>query len=123
MRPILALIAPVLAAAAAYALNLPQSYGAHPWWSGTVILIGVPVGLLVALALTRLSIPKPAKMVLVALATLSAMGIASTGKARFAASYAEDTFGGQMWYFGWIAICAFAAALIATALWPQRETH
>jgi hypothetical protein len=33
--------------------------------------------------------------------------------ARFAASYAEDTLAGQMWFFGWIATALFAAALVA----------
>lgn len=123
MRHAPALLAPVLFALAAYVLNLPQSLGAHPWWSSTVIAIGLPVGVLIAALLSRASLPKGASIVLTAIAALACAGIASAGKARFAASYAEDSFGGQMWYFGWIATCALVAALIATTLWPRRRNH
>ena len=121
MTYLIALIAPALVAAVAYALNVPLALGAHPWWSQSVILIGLPVGIALAAMLGGLTrLPLVARLVLTAgLAGLS-FAVATVGKARFAASYAEDVFGGQMWYFGWIATCALAIAVIATALWPRR---
>lgn len=118
-----ALFAPVLAAALALFLDLPKTFGAHPWWSDTVILIGLPIGVLITALLSRLAMPKAAKVSLMGIGTLATLGIAQAGKARFAASYAEDTFGGQMWYVGWIATCALLAALIATTLWPRSRPH
>ena len=46
--------------------------------------------------------------------------LASIGKERFAVSYAEDRFAGQMWYFGWIALISSATALIAALFSPTR---
>ena len=115
-----ALITPVLAAALAYALNLPHVLGAHPWWSHTVILIGLPFGLVLAAVLARFRVRRALSIGITGAAMLAAFFIATTGKARFAASYAEDALAGQMWYFGWIATCGLAAAVLATTLWPRR---
>ena len=38
--------------------------------------------------------------------------VAVVGKARFAASYADDQFAGQMWFFGWIGAALGFAGLI-----------
>ncbi len=122
MTYLIALIAPAVAAVLAYALNLTQTLGAHPWWSHTVVLIGLPVGIGVAAALGATRLPRLARLLTTAALTGLGYGIATIGKARFAASYAEDAFAGQMWYFGWIATCALAAALLATLFWPQRNT-
>ena len=123
MRYATAVIAPVLAATVAYALNLPQIFGAHPWWSQKVILIGLPIGLVIAWTLAQTPLSRSVIAALTGAATVTAAVIAMTGKARFTASYAEDVFAGQMWYFGWIGTCGLAAALVATLLWPLRQTH
>ena len=59
---------------------------------------------------------------LLAAATLAAYRTATLGKAGFAASYAEDQFAGQMWYFGWIATAAALAGLVhaVTAMVSKR---
>ena len=123
MRYVAAVIAPVLAAALAFALNLPQNLGAHPWWPQDVILNGLPIGLALAWVLALTPLSRVTAIALAGMATMAAAVIATTGKARFAASYAEDVFAGKMWYFGWIATCGLAAALLATMLWPRRPTH
>ena len=94
---------------AAY-LGLAQWLGAHPWWATQVAWIGAPIGLVIAaLMVTRRSWrPLGASAIL----TLIAFGAASLGKARFAASYAEDMLAGQIWYWGWIATALFAAATL-----------
>ena len=47
-------------------------------------------------------------------------GAATWGKAAFAASYAENGFAGQIWYFGWIAAAAGATATIVSLLLRPR---
>ena len=121
MRYLPALIAPAALALLALALNLTQSLGAHPWWAQTVILIGLPLGLILAVLLSRWTASW--RIAMVVLGTGAAFAAATLGKARFAASYAEDALAGQIWYFGWIATCALASALFATALWPRRGGH
>lgn len=107
----------------ATALDLPKLLGAHPWWSTKVIWIGVPVGLI----LHGLSAAVNTSLLvrLIGFPALTAFGyaIATIGQIRFAASYAEDAFAGQMWYFGWIATCAFAAAALISLLryWQQNR--
>lgn len=123
MTYLIALIAPALAAALAYSFNLPQTFGAHPWWSQPVILIGFPIGIGIAAGLAWTGIGRLTRILLSAGMTGVGFAVATVGKARFAASYAEDTFAGQMWYFGWIGTCALAAALIASAFWPQRNAR
>lgn len=121
MNYLIALIAPAFAAVLAYTLNMPQTFGAHPWWSQPVILIGFPIGIGIAAGLAWIGIGRLVRILLSAGLAGIGFAVATVGKARFAASYAEDAFAGQMWYFGWIATCALAAALIASAFWPQRN--
>ena len=123
MTYLIALLAPALAATVAYAFNLPQSFGAHPWWSQSVILVGFPIGIGLAAALAWLGLRRLASLLAIAVLGGASVFVAQIGKARFAASYAEDAFAGQMWYFGWIATCALTAALIASVFWPRRNAH
>ena len=51
--------------------GLTQTLGAHPWWSGTVVLIGAPVGLGLAVALGFILAPRW-RAALFAAATLAA---------------------------------------------------
>ena len=113
--PLAALALPALALGAAWALDLPKALGAHPWWSGEVLLYGGVPGVILAMVVLWLSKrmfwPAAAFTVL----TGMAWGIATIGQMRFAASYAEDALAGRAWFFGWIAAALFAAAAL-TAL-------
>lgn len=90
-------------------IDLPQTLGAHPWWSVKTLLIGAPIGLVLGYFL-RLRIAPIGFSALLLLSYFTA----KTGQTRFAASYAEDAFAGQLWYFGWIAIAVMAAALLVS---------
>lgn len=111
------------AAAAALALNLTQKLGAHPWWADKVIWLGIPLGLGIYATLTLLRLPRFPEVAGLGLAILIAFGAATQGKARFAASFAEDAVAGQMWYFGWVATCAFSAAFLLSLLRYRRQNH
>ncbi|WP_171175956.1 hypothetical protein [Ruegeria sp. HKCCD8929] len=81
-----------------------------------MIWIGLPIGVLLAAAAWALAVPTVLRLIGFGLLTVVAFGIAHFGKTRFAASFAEDALAGQAWYFGWIATCALAVALIASLL-------
>ena len=109
------LVAAVLATAITLALahlGLTRALGAHPFWSAKIAWIGAPVGLVLALGALRL--PKLVAAGGFALLTVASLAVAQYGKTGFAASFAEDRFAGQLWYFGWIATAAFFAAALAT---------
>ena len=109
----------VAVAIAAYFAGATATLGAHPQWAGKTILLGAPIGLILGYASTHL--PYSRAMIGLVGLTIVSFGIAHTGKLRFAASYAEDTFGGQMWFFGWHAVVIFAlAALFAAAAHLKR---
>lgn len=113
--PLASLTLPALALGAAWAVDLPKALGAHPWWSGDVLLYGGVPGVILALVVLWLSNrtlwPAAAFTVLTGLA----WGAATIGQMRFAASYAEDALAGRAWFFGWIATALFAAGVL-TAL-------
>ncbi len=113
MKP-LPLALSLAAMAVIWLADLTRILGAHPWWSGKVVLIGAPVGLGLAFALGYVLAPRWRAALFVA-ATVAAVRVATTGKAGFAASYAEDRFAGQMWYFGWIATAAALAGFLYAA--------
>ena len=96
-------------------LGLTNTLGAHHFWSAKVAWIGAPIGMVIALVLTRL----PARLgILLSLAGVIISGAtAHYGKLQFVASYAEDRLAGQLWYFGWIATASAATALIALVLY------
>jgi len=102
---------PLALMAGIWLADLTKVLGAHPWWSGKVVLIGAPIGLVLAVILGTILAPRW-RAALFAVATLAAFWVATTGKAGFAASYAEDQFAGQMWYFGWIATAASLAGFL-----------
>lgn len=113
--PVATFTLPALALAAAWALDLPKALGAHPWWSGDVLLYGGLPGVVLSLALlwfTGRRVPVAAGFTVL---TALAWATATVGQMRFAASYAEDALAGQAWFFGWIATALCAAAAL-TAL-------
>lgn len=121
MDKFLPLALPVIGALLAYATGLTQALGAHPWWADKAIWIGLGLGLLLSAILWGLRLSKTVRVVSLLGLTLAALATAYVGKTRFAASYAEDAFAGQMWYFGWIATCTCALAVLATVAWPTRQ--
>lgn len=107
----------------ATALDLPKQLGAHPGWSTRVIWIGVPAGLVLHSLSASISASSIVRVIGFPVLTAFGYAIATIGKNRFTASYAEDVFAGQMWYFGWIATCAFVAAALVSFLryWQQNR--
>ena len=98
------------------AFGLAEYAGAHPFWSGRVVYIGVPLGLILAWAVRRAGLGRGMRLGLYLLGTVVLVSLAFWGKAQFAASFAEDRFAGQVWYFGWIGAAMFATALLARLL-------
>ncbi len=117
MKPAAYILAAVTVLALAH-LGLPKTLGAHPFWATQIGWIGVPIGLIAALALRRIA--KPKRVVLFTLLLATTASAAHFGKMQFAASFAEDKLAGQFWYFGWIGVAAMATALIAALL--SRKT-
>lgn len=101
-------------------LGLSQSLGAHPFWSTQIALIGAPVGALLALILRYATRFQWSSALAALVLTGMALAMATMGKTRFAASYAEDVQAGQLWYFGWIAVALFATTTLAL-MWPKSR--
>ena len=114
---------PLLAALLAQASGVTRDLGAHPWWADRVIWIGLAIGLGLAGFSRIMRFGRFARVSGFALLTLVSIATATTGKARFVASYAEDVQSGQMWYFGWIGICALTAATLASLAGDLRQSH
>lgn len=103
--------------------GIPKSLGAHPFWAIEIAWIGVPIGLVLAFALRALRW-RWSTRVLTFLVLLTIAGTAAhQGRLAFAASFAENELAGQLWYTGWIASAASAAALLASILTPGRLTR
>lgn len=113
----------LLLAGLATAVDLTKLLGAHPWWSASVLWIGAAVGSVLYASATALNARTGIMILTFSILTLAGFAIATWGKARFAASFAEDAVAGQMWYFGWIATCAFVAAALISLLryWQQNR--
>lgn len=115
MRPLLPALIAALLMAALIALDIALPLGAHPWWSQKTLLIGAPIGLILA-TLAGLKLRPLPLTITFALATTLAFAAAKYGQTQFAASYAEDQFAGKLWYFGWIATGATLAATLTATL-------
>lgn len=98
--------------------GLAERLGAHPFWSIAVAWIGVPIGLLMAMATRWFSLKWPLRVAVFGVGLAASFLMAGYGKERFAASFAEDAAAGRMWYMGWIATMAFASAFIAALFSP-----
>lgn len=124
LRSLLILLSlPLAAAILAQATGVTQALGAHPWWASKVIWIGLAIGLCLTGVSRAMRFDRFTRLSGFALLTLVAIVTATTGKTRFAASYAEDALAGQMWFFGWIGICALTAATLASLLGDPRQNH
>ncbi len=113
---IFAALVVIVAANAGLTIHL----GAHPFWAVGVSWIGVPAGLILALGLKKAGLSWLARILLFLICLTAAYALASYGKARFAASIAEDVAAGRLWYLGWIAVTGFTTAIIAAAFSPTR---
>jgi len=113
MKHFPALIPAALLMALAAQTGVPQSLGAHPWWSMQVIVIGAPAGLLLAAVAAFSGLAAGPRIALFALIAAGAFAAASWGKVEFAASYAENALAGRFWFLGWIGTAAGVAALLA----------
>ncbi len=105
---ILSLAAAVAAVLVAAHLGAAERLGAHPWWSVRVAYYAIVPGVVAAAVLAALRLPAAARVTVACGLLLLAYGVARTGGARFAASYAEDAAAGRMWFFGWIGTAAMA---------------
>jgi len=84
--------------------------GAHPRWAFDVALYGAVLGGALALSLSYIT----RFAVFFAVFDLALSGaIVWWGKRMFVVASADDALAGQMWFFGWIAVCACAVAVFA----------
>ncbi|MBO9406230.1 hypothetical protein J7399_02225 [Shimia sp. R9_1] len=114
MRHLIPALAAALLMAVLILVDVARPLGAHPWWSQQTLLIGAPLGLLLA-TLAGLRLNTLPLSIAFLLATALAFGAAKYGQLQFAASYAEDQLAGQLWHFGWIATGLFSAATLTAA--------
>lgn len=107
-------------AAAAVAIGghvgLTEWLGAHPQWSLKVAYLGIAVGLAMAVGAAAAGW-RPRMLALAGAVLVVAAGLATgLGKARFAASFAEDALAGRMWFLGWIGVAAGCYLLLHAAM-------
>lgn len=82
-----------------------KALGAHPWWADQVAFVGIAMGLPAAWLVSRV-LPNRSRRLAIVVTALAVSGLVTYfGKARFVASFAEDTLAGRGWYFGWMAVC------------------
>ena len=100
-----------------YLLDVPTKAGAHPLWADQVLVSGVVIGTILAVATT----PLPGRLRVIGFSVLAVLSylVAENGKFRFAESYAEDALAGQLWYFGWHALCIFMVAGVISSSYRQ----
>lgn len=118
------LVTPYIFAALAVILGanagLVETLGAHPFWAIHVAWIGVPIGIVIAIAAKLIGLGWLFRVLIFLACTVAAYAIAVAAKDRFTASFAEDVMAGRLWYLGWIATCAFATTLISAVFSPTR---
>ena len=117
----IAILSAIVTAVIVYLFDVPALAGAHPSWADQVLIWGVVIGTVLAAVTTRL--PGQLRVIGFSILAIGSYLVAEAGKTRFAASYAEDVVGGQMWYFGWHALCVFIVAAIISATYKQLQTQ
>ena len=113
-RLLLALAIGLGVAAIIALLEITTALGAHPHWRTQLFLSGAGLGTLLALIITQFGfVPRTIGL---SILVIGAYVTADYGKARFAASFAEDAVAGQMWFYGWHALAiGFIAHVSSTA--------
>jgi hypothetical protein len=114
LTPLIAFAVPVALAW----LGLTNLLGAHIWWDVKTILIGAPIGLVLAFLLAEKWDARVKRTAVWVFLLIAAFVVAKYGQTAFANSYAEDQVAGKLWYFGWIATGAGAAGTIYSAIKP-----
>lgn len=95
-------------------LGATAALGAHPVaWPIKIALIGAPIGAVIAIILALIITARIPRIITFLALMLIAYFLAENGHKDFAASYAEDQTAGKFWFFGWIATCAAASALLS----------
>jgi hypothetical protein len=97
-----------------------EAMGAHPFWALKVCLAGGFIGAVTGAVLSGLVVARRGGWLWLIAAGPVISGLAyrisRTGADRFAISYAEDAFGGQMWFFGAAATAAGASLTVTVVL-------
>jgi len=115
-RTVLAAFLSALFVLALAGLGVTSYLGAHPVaWPVRVATIGAPIGAVLALLARAVAPSKPLRLITFVVLLLVAYGCAHFGKQTFVASYGENGLAGNFWFFGWIATCAMATSVLATA--------
>lgn len=73
-----------------------KSLGAHNWWDIKTIIIGAPIGILLAFIIDLLPITKLYKVVGFLILTCLAFWATKHGQTTFANSYGDDQFAGKL---------------------------
>ena len=114
---LIALVLTLAATGIFYLVDFTTLAGAHPRWADQLFLSGAALGTIVALIAIQFSFA--ARSVVLSLVVIAAYLSASYGKTRFAASFAEDTVAGQMWFFGWHILCIAMIANVISMTYAQ----
>jgi hypothetical protein len=101
-----------------WAIDLPVTLGAHPWWSQQAALIGGAIGLALGFAASFLGNRQRVLAVIFPLLMLVGFAVAKHGQITFAASYGDDALAGKLWYFGCFSTGIFFSATILS--WGKR---
>lgn len=115
MRYAIAAVVTLGLALITWTVDLPKALGVHPWWSQQVLTTGALIGLALGVAVNRAFKGRAIALLSLLVGTAMGFAMAKYGQTQFAASYAEDAFAGQLWYFGWHATCALGFATITAA--------
>lgn len=97
-----------------------STLGAHPFWAMQVAFIGAGIAVVLGGLAVVLNIRPTWLKLGTVIVAIAGFVSASWGKMEFAASYAENAFAGQAWYFGWIIGLAAIAMFIGAQGMARR---
>ena len=98
-------------------LEVTTALGAHPQWRAQLFLSGALAGTMLAVIVTQFDFVK--RTLGLSFLAIAAWLSADYGKARFAASFAEDRIAGQMWFYGWHILCIALVAHVVSATYEH----
>ena len=100
-----------------YVADVTTLAGAHPQWALQLAVSGIVLG--TGLAALILRVPFVLRTVALSVLAICAYVVARYGKGQFAASFAEDAFAGQLWFFGWHVLSIAMVAHLVCASYAQ----